>query len=165
VYSISNAGIEDIPLIRELCFKVWPQTYAPLLSEEQVSYMLELMYSEASLREQINAGAQFIILRTELDEPVGFASYQAIDPGVFKLHKLYVLPSEQGKGSGRFIIDTIISRIKEKGAHSLRLQVHKKNNARLFYDKLGFVIIEDLRLDIGRGYIMDDYIMEKKITV
>jgi hypothetical protein len=48
--SIQKASVEDIPLIRELCFKIWPQTYAAIISQEQIDYMLEMMYSEESLK-------------------------------------------------------------------------------------------------------------------
>ena len=53
MFEIKNAGIDDIPLIRELTFRVWPQTYASILSQEQIDYMLDMMYSEASLKKQI----------------------------------------------------------------------------------------------------------------
>jgi len=44
LFSIRRATAEDIPLLRELCFKVWPQTYASIVSQEQIDYMLEKMY-------------------------------------------------------------------------------------------------------------------------
>lgn len=160
--SIRNAVINDIALVRELTYRIWPQTYASLLSPEQIDYMLDMMYSESSLQKQMNEGSRFMIVSAE-NEPVGFASYQQIEPGVFKLHKLYVLPSQQGKGTGRFVIDHIIHASQQQGAVSLRLQVKKDNTAKKFYEKLGFVIIQEIQLDIGNGYIMDDYIMEKKI--
>lgn len=162
MFRIEQATTNDIPLIRELCFQVWPQTYASLLSNEQIEYMLEMMYSEASLQKQMTDGATFIFVY-DGDEPVGFASYQEMDPAVFKLHKIYVLPSQQGKGTGRFVIDHILDEIKQQGAAALQLQVNRNNNAKIFYEKLGFVVIEEINLDIGNGYVMDDYIMEKKL--
>jgi ribosomal protein S18 acetylase RimI-like enzyme len=162
VLNIRTATIEDIPLIRQLTFKVWPQTYATLLSQEQIDYMLELMYSEASLKQQMESGSRFIIAYDEND-PVGFASYQEIKPAIWKLHKLYILSSQQGKGSGRFVIDHIIKEIGQQKARALQLQVKKDNKAKKFYDKIGFSVIEEIRLDIGNGYVMDDYIMEKTI--
>jgi diamine N-acetyltransferase len=162
VLSIRNAGIADIPLIRELTFSVWPKTYAPILSQEQIDYMLVMMYSEASLEKQMNEGCQFIIVSDGF-EPVGFAAYQEIEPAVFKLHKLYVLASQQGKGTRRFVIDHIIHTIQQQGAAVLQLQVNRNNAAKKFYEKLGFVVLQEIKLDIGNGYIMDDYVMEKKL--
>ena len=160
--SIRTATIDDIPLIRQLTFKVWPQTYATLLSHEQIDYMLELMYSETSLKQQIETGCRFIIAYDEND-PVGFASYQEIKPAIWKLHKLYILSSQQGKGTGRFVIDHIIKETGLQKAKALQLQVKKDNKAKNFYDKVGFSVIEEIRLEIGNGYVMDDYIMEKTV--
>ncbi len=160
--SIRSASVNDIPLIRKLAFEVWPQTYAGILSQQQIDYMLDMMYSEKSLQQQMTEGAQFIVVADD-QEPVGFASFQEIKTGIFKLHKIYVLPSQQGKGTGRFVIDHILDTIKQRGASALQLQVNRGNNARFFYEKLGFVVIEKIDLDIGSGYVMDDYIMEKKL--
>src|SRR5205809_6157689 len=101
---------------------IWPQTYAPILSQAQIDYMLDLVYSEQSLMQQMNEGSQFIIVY-ENEQPVGFAAYEEIHPRIFKLHKIYILPSQQGKGTGRFVIDYIIDDIKQKGATALQLQV------------------------------------------
>jgi diamine N-acetyltransferase len=162
VFEIRKANVTDIPLLRELCFQVWPQTYAGIISPRQIDYMLNLMYSESSLQQQMKDGAQFIFVY-EGAAPVGFASYEKIRPGVFKLHKLYVLLSQQGKGTGRYMIDHIIGKIKEQGAIALQLQVNRRNKARSFYEKLGFAVIEEFDFDIGNGYVMDDYVMEKII--
>jgi len=162
LFSIRRATAEDIPLLRELCFKVWPQTYASIVSQEQIDYMLEKMYSPASLQEQMEAGSQFIFVY-EGDSPVGFASYFEKAPSIFKLDKIYILISQQGKGTGRFVIDHIIDEIKKKGGTALQLQVNRHNKAKNFYEKLGFVVIEEKDFDIGNGHFMNDYVMEKKL--
>lgn len=161
--SIRNTTTADIPLIRELTFKVWPQTYAAIISLEQIDYMLEMMYSETSLQKQMTDGCQFIIVY-DVAEPVGFASYQEIEPSIFKLHKIYVLTSQQGKGTGKFLINWILNEIQKKKAISLQLQVNRDNKARVFYEKLGFTIINEKDLNIGNGYFMRDFILEKKIN-
>jgi ribosomal protein S18 acetylase RimI-like enzyme len=162
MFRIQKATVEEIPLIRELTFQVWPQTYAPILSKEQIEYMLEMMYSEGALDQQMKEGTRFLIVY-ENEEPVGFASYQEIQPSIFKLHKIYVLPSQQGKGTGRFLLDHILEEIKQNGAAALQLQVNRYNKARNFYEKLGFTVIEEADFDIGNGYFMNDYVMEKAI--
>jgi ribosomal protein S18 acetylase RimI-like enzyme len=161
VFNIRNASSEDIPLIRELTYQVWPQTYAPILSQGQIDYMLEMMYSPAALEKQMQEGCQFVIIYNG-QEPVGFASFQEIHPGKFKLHKIYVLISQQGKGSGKFLLNYVLDTVRSLGGHSLQLQVNKDNNAKQFYEKMGFTEIDKIKLDIGDGYIMDDFIMEKK---
>ncbi|MDP4263818.1 MAG: GNAT family N-acetyltransferase [Bacteroidota bacterium] len=164
MFKTRKATIEDIPLIRQLTFRVWPQTYATILSPQKIEYMLEMMYSESSLKKQIaEDGCQFIFVYDDT-EPVGFASYQEIKPGAWKLHKIYILISQQGKGTGKFVIEHIIKEISQQGATSLQLQVNRNNKAKGFYEKLGFTVIEEIDLDIGNGFFMDDYVMEKKLT-
>jgi ribosomal protein S18 acetylase RimI-like enzyme len=164
VLDIRIALLEDIPLIRELTFRIWPQTYASTLSQAQIDYMLEMMYSEESLtRQMTEEGCNFILVFGN-GEPVGFASYSEIKTGSWKLHKIYILPNQQGKGTGRFVIDHIIKTILLQGAESLQLQVNRYNKAKDFYEKLGFAIIEIADFDIGNGYFMNDFVMEKKLT-
>lgn len=160
--NIRKATIEDIPLIQKLTYSVWPQTYASILSQEQIEYMLEMMYSYTSLQKQMDEGAQFIIVNDN-NEPVGFASFQETEPAVFKLHKIYVLSNQQGKGTGKYVINHIIDAIRHRGARALQLQVNRHNKAKDFYEKLGFMVIEEADFDIGNGYFMNDYVMEKRI--
>ena len=161
-FQIRKANTDDISLIRELCFKVWPKTYAAILSQDQIDYMLDKMYSIESLQKQMDSGSQFIFVY-EGDEPVGFAAYFEKSPSVFKLDKIYILPSQQGKGTGRYVIDHIVDEIKREGATALQLQVNRYNKARNFYEKLGFVVIDEKDFDIGNGFFMNDYVMEKTL--
>jgi ribosomal protein S18 acetylase RimI-like enzyme len=124
--------------------------------------MLELMYSEASLQKQMSEGHQFIIVYDK-DAPVGFASYSEITPTIFKLHKLYILPQHHGGGKGRFVIEHIKKDILTKGAKALQLNVNRNNIAKTFYEKLGFKVIRSEDFDIGNGFYMNDYVMEKKL--
>lgn len=161
---IRKAYPADIPLIRDMAYKIWPQTYGSILSKEQLDYMLNLLYGEKALHEQIEGNIEFIIAYDGV-HPVGFASFGSTEPTVYKLHKIYVLPSQQGKGTGRFIIDQLIKAMKAKGAVSLQLNVNRYNNAKNFYEKLGFVVIKEEDIDIGNGYYMNDYVMEKNLNV
>ncbi|HEV8506242.1 MAG TPA: GNAT family N-acetyltransferase [Chitinophagaceae bacterium] len=162
MYTIRKATADDIPLIRELVCKVWPQTYASILSQDKIDYMLEYMYSVVSLQKQIEDGSQFILVY-EKNEPVGYAAYLHKGHDIYKLDKIYVLPSQQGKGTGRFLLEYVIGDIRKRGATALQLQVHRENKARNFYEKMGFVIIEEKDFDIGEGFFMTDYVMEKAL--
>lgn len=160
--TIRKAYRGDISLIRDMAYKIWPQAYASILSQQQIDYMLNLLYSEKTLHEQMEQNIEFIIVYDGVD-PVGFASFGATEPDVYKLHKIYVLPSQQGRGAGRFIIDQLVKAIKTKNVSSLQLNVNRQNNAKIFYEKLGFVVIKEEDIDIGNGYFMNDYVMEYKL--
>lgn len=160
--TIRMATAADIPLIRTLTNQVWPLTYEKILSRAQIRYMMQLLYSEDSLRRQMDSGHQFLLVYNA-GIPVGFASFSEIEATIFKLQKIYLLPNQQGRGTGKFTIDQIISLVTPRGATALRLNVNRHNKAKGFYEKLGFVVISEQKIDIGCGYFMDDYIMEKKL--
>lgn len=157
--AIIKAAQKDIPLIQQLTYAVWPQTYKDILTQEQVDYMLHMMYSTEALTKQMNEGHQFIFVQ-ELNKFIAFASYAYYKPSVYKLHKIYALPDQQGKGIGKFIINYISGEIKPLGATALQLNVNRYNKAKGFYERLGFKVIGEEDIDIGNGYLMNDYIME-----
>lgn len=161
---IRKATAADIPLIRELCFQVWPQTYQDIITKEQIVFMLNLMYSVEALEFQMNKENCSFILIYENKIPIGFASYSEIASTIWKLHRLYILQNQQGKGVGKYAITYIITEIENLKASAIQLQVHRKNDAKLFYRKLGFEIIKTIDFDIGNGFFMNDYVMEKKIN-
>lgn len=158
---IRSATTDDITIIQDLSFRIWPETYSAILTSDQIQYMLDKMYSHASLSQQIHEGAIFL-LAISRGIPVGFAAYQQTAIDTYKLHKLYVLPSQQGKGIGKQLINHIISSLSAP-AKKIQLQVNRNNNAKLFYEKMGFTVIQEADFAIGNGYFMNDYVMEKKL--
>lgn len=165
---IREASLADIPVIHKLAHTIWPVAYKDLLPPAQLAYMLELFYDPYQLQKQMEAGHRFIILYDYIYEskiPVGFASFSKLPAieSAFRLHKLYVLPRFQGKGAGKFLLDHIIAAVKNEGGSSLELNVNRNNEAQYFYHKMGFTIIREEDNDIGNGYFMNDYVMEKVI--
>jgi GNAT superfamily N-acetyltransferase len=155
---IRNASIDDIPVIRELADKTWRIAYEEILSPAQLEYMLELIYSEASLQKQFATGHHFLILEED-GKPIAFADYNHLKENIYKLQKIYALPEQQGKGIGKLLINHVIERVKEKGATVLLLNVNRYNKAKQFYEHLGFKVISEEDIDIGEGYFMNDYVM------
>jgi RsiW-degrading membrane proteinase PrsW (M82 family)/ribosomal protein S18 acetylase RimI-like enzyme len=163
VLTIRHADTGDIPLIKMLARQIWPQTYEKILSGEQIRYMMNMIYSESALERQMSDGQQFIVVYNAAI-PVGFASFNEIERGIFKLQKIYLLMNQQGRGAGKFTIAQVIAEIQPRGATALRLNVNRHNKAKSFYEKLGFVVIAEEKIDIGSGYFMDDYVMEVQLT-
>lgn len=151
--------------IRAIAREVWPIAYGAILSEAQLDYMMEMMYSIQSLQKQANENGNHFILAVEDDIPVGFAAYE-LDyhhTKKTKIHKIYILSNQQGKGIGRLLIDFITQQARQNNQDALLLNVNKNNVARHFYEKLGFSISYEEVIDIGQGYVMDDYVMEISI--
>ncbi|MBK8701062.1 MAG: GNAT family N-acetyltransferase [Saprospiraceae bacterium] len=160
------AEVKDIPCIQQIAYSTWPKAFRSILSEEQISYMLEMMYSEVALVTQIiDKGHRFIIASIN-NEDVGFLSYETDFQGSCdtRIHKLYVLPKWHGKGMGQTLLNDLHNRVKYK-AEALVLNVNKYNRAIHFYQNQGFEIIAEEVIEIGNGYVMDDYVMRKVIRI
>jgi len=161
--TLRKAKEEDIEVIRDIAAATWPSTYLDIIGQAQIDYMLDKMYSKGELLKQLMEGHIFLIAE-EGENQFGFAGYSIIghEERVYKLHKLYVLPSAHGKGVGKILINEVFNQVKNAGGSALQLNVNKHNKAKDFYLKGGFTIKESVKLDIGEGYFMDDYVMEYK---
>lgn len=161
---IREAQFKDIHIIQDVMMRVWPQTYTPLIKEDQINYMIEWMYSDDALLQQMKIGHHFLI--GDLNEvPVAYASFSRTENWTtYKLHKLYVDVTLQHKGIGTELLNKIIQVIKSDHGKFLQLQVNRENlNAINFYKKQGFFIIKAIDMDIGSGYFMKDYILQKRL--
>lgn len=159
--SIRPADLDDINTIGFLAQQIWPVTYGGIVPEDHLQYMLNLFYHPASLRRQMVDEHQQFLLLEQGEEAIGFASWAPTkEAGVFKLHKLYVLPGQQGKGLGRMILQYIFGDIRPAGGKKLRLNVNRHNKARQFYERMGFVVVGEEDVPVGNDVFMNDYIME-----
>jgi GNAT superfamily N-acetyltransferase len=162
------ATLSDRALIRSISERTWPSTYGHIISQEQIDFMLDWMYSDDSLATQMNTGCKFYIASIKNEnsdwDAVGFCSVSPDDekvegPKAHKLNKLYVLPSAHGTGAGKALLNKAIEVAKSEGSGSLFLQVNKHNNAYTFYLIHGFEKEAEFKFDIGNGFFMDDYVM------
>lgn len=160
--SIRKASVEDAPSIQKLAKDIWPAAYGSILSKEQLEYMLDKYYSTDILTKQMN-DHHFFYLAFCNQSPVGFASFSMVETNKCKLHKLYVLPSIQKTGLGKQLLEKTEWMAKEMGANTLQLNVNRNNSARLFYERNDFSIIREEDIDIGNGFFMNDYVMEKEL--
>ena len=159
---IRTAGLADIPIIQQLAQATWPATFKEILTPAQIEYMLEMMYSTESLTEQFSSLQHVYLLWYDAGgEPRAYVSYQ-LDylPRVAKIHKLYVLPEGQKQGIGKALIDAVAARAVAHRQTRLRLDVNYQNRAIGFYERMGFVKIDEATTDIGEGFLMEDYIFE-----
>jgi GNAT superfamily N-acetyltransferase len=166
--TIRNAGVADFPVIRQIAHDTWPVSYGSIISQSQIEYMLDLIYNIESLKNQANnLKHQFILALDSENIPVGFASFSVseINNSRCRLHKLYVLPDYHNKGIGKIILSHIISEVRLNGINCIELNVNRYNNALHFYLQNNFLIIREEDIDIGNGFFMNDYVMEKTFEV
>lgn len=163
---IIEATTDHIYNIQVLSDIIWPVTFKEILSQEQIKYMMDMMYSTSSLEKQMTELNHHYLLAEEDGEYLGFVSYEINYKGTqtTKVHKIYVLPSTQGKGVGRFFIDTVSTIAKKNNNTILSLNVNRFNKAIEFYKRMGFDFHASENIDIGNGFLMEDYIMNKTLS-
>ena len=162
---VIQAAEGDLAELSNLAGAIWRACYPGIISMEQIEYMLADMYSLETLRGDIcRRGIRYDRLLVA-GSFVGFAGYGATEqPAVFKLHKIYLLPKWHGHGLGSLLLRHCEVETIKAGGTSLLLTVNKKNNkAMAAYLRNGFVVTDAVVTDIGGGFVMDDYIMTKKL--
>lgn len=156
---------KDYQIIQAIAHETWYPTFGEILSKEQIKYMLEMMYSISSITEQVAKKNHVFLLAQEGENHLGYASYELHYKGAnkTKVHKIYILPTAQGKGVGKSLFQEIEKIAKANDNDTLSLNVNRQNKAVDFYEKLGFEKIGTEDIDIGNGFLMEDFIMDKKI--
>ena len=161
---VINLNSSDISSISSLAKEVWPVAYGEILSSKQLQYMLNAFYSANSLQEQMQKGHLFYGLK-ENDKLIAFIAVEANFPEIntTKIHKLYVSPDQQGRQFGKNLIDFVSQLVLKMGQSKLLLNVNRFNSAQYFYTKIGFSITKEEDIEIGQGYLMEDFVMEKTL--
>lgn len=163
--SIIEATAEDIKLINELAWKVFPATYREILSKEQIDYMMEWMYSTESIRKQITEEGHIYYIAFKEKTAVGYVSIQKEGKDLYHLQKIYVLPEYQKEHAGKLLFNHAVSEIKRINGEPCRMElnVNRQNKALGFYEHMGMKKVREGDFPIGNGYYMNDYIMSLDI--
>lgn len=144
--------------------RIWPIAYGAILSQAQLDYMLDWMYSPQALRRDIAGGVSFLWI-TKGGERIGFFAHGPVLPDLrCELHKCYVLPTAQGQGYGSAAMEMLLQQLSTLGATMVDLRVNRHNAPAIgFYKKNGFYLLAEDCKDIGGGYVMDDFILRKNL--
>lgn len=155
----------DLAEIERLAKEIWPVCYKEIITSAQLNYMLQNFYSQESLSKQMLKEKHVFILVVENEKNIGYLSYTTLleTNGALHLNKIYLLPEQQGKGLGKQMLQFAETSVKELGAAALELNVNKYNKALHFYNHNGYTLKEEAVIDIGNGFVMDDFILIKNL--
>lgn len=161
--NVTSAKTErDFLQIETLAREIWEEHYTPIIGAKQVAYMLDKFQSAKAMQEQLKEGCEYFMIR-DGESMIGYLAFKEGTEGLF-LSKVYVHSSARGKGLGKAAIEFVKAEVQNRGLSHIRLTVNKYNhNSIAAYLKMGFVKTRELVMDIGEGYVMDDY--EMTLTV
>lgn len=158
-----SLAASDFEPVATLARIVWQATYTGIISQAQIDSMLAARYNASALREYIDSESRWFELALLADKLVGFCACE-IAGGEYKLDKIYINPQQQRSGIGAALIGRAETRGKALGHTTMILAVNKRNlPAIAAYQKQGFSVRESVCVDIGNGFVMDDYIMQKML--
>lgn len=152
--------------IEELCTLadgIWHEHFTPIIGGAQVEYMVEKFQSVPAVTEQLRQGYEYFLLLLE-GRAVGYTGIHAENGELF-LSKLYLRKENRGKGYARQAMNFLEELCRRRGLSKIWLTVNRHNgNTIAAYRAMGLTIVREQKADIGGGFFMDDYIMEKPVS-
>lgn len=158
-----SSSLQDFQELEELANSIWHEHYTPIIGSRQVTYMME-KFQRAEFMLQQSGLEQFQYYTVKLEDvAVGYMAYQIVKHKLF-LSKFYLKKDSRGKGFSRSMLEFLETKAELAEANTVSLTVNKFNTGSIAaYQAMGFVIKEEVVIDIGEGFIMDDFRMEKKL--
>lgn len=154
---------EHIQIVADLAAPIWQEHYGDLLGSEQVTYMVDQFQSVPAISRQIAEQGYRYFLILDDGRPVGFTGIQVTGNRLF-LSKLYLQKESRGKGLASQVLAFLLDLCRREGLVSVWLTVNKQNaSSQEIYRHWGFAVVSSQVADIGNGYVMDDYIMERAV--
>jgi len=156
---------DDFAALAPLARTIWRTHYGAMIDVRQIDYMIDQRFAPDHLRSYIGQNDRwFDVLRID-GAPVGYCSYRpTAAASEMKLEQLYLLQDFHGRGLGGLMIRHVEAKARALGCDMVTLQVARFNTGSIaVYRKSGFTVRGDILIDIGEGFVMDDFVMEKRL--
>ena len=153
----------EIETVARLAQEIWHEYYVPIIGLAQVQYMVPKFQSAAAIAAQIADGLEYFLIGLEGAAAGYFAIQRQPEKQSLFLSKLYVRKDMRGRGLARQALRHIDAVCRGASLTTIWLTVNKHNPAVGTYERLGFETVAAVVADIGGGFVMDDYRMEKKV--
>ncbi|WP_336757922.1 GNAT family N-acetyltransferase [Paenibacillus sp. USHLN196] len=156
---------EEIAELSRLASVIWQEYYVSIITLEQIDYMVQKYQSESAITEQIHQqGYEYYFIQRD-DSPVGYMSVKQEEGKLF-LSKFYIGKEHRGQGYASQALAFLEQLCIEQSMNLIWLTVNRHNESSIaVYEKKGFQTVREQVADIGNGFVMDDFVMEKEIIV
>lgn len=154
---------DQIEALAALADEIWHEYWPDIISPEQTDYMVEKYQSVDALSDQINnQGYEYYFINNG-NANIGFFGLQPEHEKMF-LSKLYVAKDYRGQGYSSDVFTFLEGICRDRSLDAIWLTVNKNNRRAIDVYKIkGFETVRKQTKDIGDGFSMDDYVMEKFI--
>jgi GNAT superfamily N-acetyltransferase len=154
----------DFATVRDLGERIWRQHYASIISLAQIEYMLRGRYTDDRLAAYVDAADRWLCVVHRGDVAIGYFSWARVDAATVKLEQLYLLADVRGSGIGGRMLAHVEAAARGLGAARVMLTVNKQNrDALAVYERRQYRVRESAVFDIGGGFVMDDFVLEKDV--
>lgn len=164
---------EDQQLLAELAAQIWFEYWPEHIGRAQTEYMVEQFQSfDAITRDMAEHGYEYwFICAQDGDDPdaeriVGYTGgHPEPETDRYFISKIYLKSDERGKHYASRVFEFYTQLCIERGFSAMYLTVNKYNELAIrAYAGKGFETIDSVETDIGEGFIMDDFVMQKTVT-
>lgn len=160
---------EEIDTLAEMASTIWNEYWPALIGQAQTDYMVENFQSRpAIVRDMAEHDYEYWLIEDETQPGSKIVGYTGghVEPETnrFFISKIYLLKDQRGKGYSSKAIRFYDELCKDRGLDAMYLTVNKGNEMAIrAYNAKDFKTIDSVVTDIGNGFVMDDYIMERAV--
>lgn len=149
--------------LAEMAKRIWNEYFISILSQDQIDYMVDRFQSAPAIEDQIhNHDYQYLVLNHK-GVNIGYTAIKEEADTLF-LSKLYIKEEYRGLGFSSETFAFLEGMCIRMKLRAIWLTVNRFNQDTIhIYEKKGFKTMRTQVTDIGEGYVMDDFVMEKKV--
>ncbi|AIQ47145.1 GNAT family acetyltransferase [Paenibacillus sp. FSL R7-0273] len=157
--------VEETAEVARLAAEIWREYYVSIITMEQIDYMIGRFQSVQAITEQIHQQGYGYYLVHNRDSAVGYFSARQEEGKLF-LSKFYIGKEYRGRGYASQAMGFLEQLCQDHSLSHIWLTVNRHNSSSIaVYEKKGFRTVREQVSDIGNGFVMDDFVMEKEILI
>ncbi len=158
---------DDRKQLAALADEIWHEYWPSRIGLAQTDYMVQRFQSFDALTHDMteNGYEYWFICGADDGRIVGYTGGNVeAETNRYFISKIYLRATERGKGFARRTVEFYEDICRERNLDAMYLTVNKENSLAIrAYVGTGFKTIDASVTDIGEGFVMDDYIMEKAV--
>ena len=163
---LTVARPDQLSIVGSLAHDIWHRYYPSIISKAQIDYMLRQRYSADAMEERFKIRGTTMLIAWLGPLAVGFA-VQSIPEDTLDevtLDAFYLHPDHHRRGLGRVFMEQVVDHLHHQPRNTLALNVNRRNITAInFYFRQGFIIRSAVDVNLGHGFVGDDFVMARAL--